>query len=212
MHLFSARQRHSSRHKLYTLNLSYLTDCWRLSIILKLIKAKVAQENTLTPHKDGKDHADYCIQCIVQFQFASIPQRLTGHDYEISEERDGLKQQPSVTLSVIDWRVLSSLCVTLHLGRRDRYVTSSSLDVTLLPVTVALASEEYSPKRFSRSPGKRYASYFELKGHFEYVLHYQINLFVVKNNNYGALKDIESILSFVVNINLEATKKVHMKG
>ena len=26
MHLFSARQRHSSRHKLYTLNLPYLTD------------------------------------------------------------------------------------------------------------------------------------------------------------------------------------------
>ena len=78
--------------------------------------------------------------------------------------------------------------------------------MTLLPVTVALASEEYSAKRFSRSLDKRYASYFELKGH------YQINLFVVKNNNYGALKDIESILSFVVNINLEATKKVHMKG
>ena len=79
--------------------------------------------------------------------------------------------------------------------------------MTLLPVT-ALASEEYSAKRFSRSLDKRYASYFELKGHFEYVLHYQINLFYY----YGALKDIESILSFVVNINLEATKKVHMKG
>ena len=113
---------------------------------------------------------------------------------------------------MIDWRVLSSLSVTLHLGRRDRYVTPSSLDVTLLPVTAALASEEYSPKRFSRSLDKRYSSYFELKGHFEYVLHYQINVLVVKNSNYGALKDIESILSFVVNINLEATKKVRMKG